>query len=71
MTTYYIEHWRPTIGMWEPLRESTERTEFRLRPVWYASPEEAEACRREMIAIGWDPDRLRVASGARGEEAPR
>lgn len=62
---YYIEHFTTTFGLWCPLSESTERTEFRMRPVWHASAEEAEACRREMIAIGWDPARVRVASCVR------
>jgi hypothetical protein len=49
-------------GFWSPknLDTSTIETNFRMGHPTFSSRESAEAHRAEMVAVGWDPARLRV-----------
>lgn len=53
---------------WSLLKESTAATGFVRGPRLYATREAAEEQVREMVAVGWQPAKLRVvvATGARG-----
>ena len=59
--TYIIERMESVMGMWTPLKESTERTGFEMRAVEYASLSDAEDKVARMVDLGgWDPSELRV-----------
>lgn len=60
---YVIESWSAVMGIWSArhLNQSAIATGFRSGHPEYETRAAAEKALAAMVAVGWSPDRLRVA----------